>query len=85
VLDVVNNIIGLTATQTGRGYWLVGSDGGVFAFGDARFYGSLPGNGVRVANIVAMAATKSGLGYWLIGSQGEVFAFGDAPFHGSLG
>ena len=26
--------------QTGHGYWLVASDGGVFSFGDASFYGS---------------------------------------------
>ena len=25
---------------TGKGYWLVASDGGIFSFGDARFYGS---------------------------------------------
>jgi hypothetical protein len=85
VPDVVNNIIGTAATQTGRGYWLVGNDGRVFAFGDARFYGSLPDIGVHVANIVAIAASKSGRGYWLIGSDGEVFAFGDAPFYGSPG
>ena len=30
----------MTATPTGKGYWLVASDGGIFAFGDARFYGS---------------------------------------------
>ena len=29
-----------TAGGTGKGYWLVGSDGGVFSFGDAAFYGS---------------------------------------------
>ena len=28
---------------TGGGYWLVASDGGVFAFGDARFIGSMGG------------------------------------------
>lgn len=81
---MLNNIIGITATHTGRGYWLVGSDGGVFPFGDARFFGSLPGTGVDVADIVTMAATKSGLGYWLIGSDGDVFPFGDALFYGSL-
>jgi len=81
---VADNIIGITPTQTGRGYWLVSSDGDVFAFGDARFYGSLPGLGVHVAHIVAMVATKSGLGYWLISSHGGVFAFGDATFYGSL-
>ena len=28
-------IVGIAATPDGRGYWLVGADGGVFAFGDA--------------------------------------------------
>ena len=27
-------------TTTGHGYWLVGSDGGIFTFGSAQFYGS---------------------------------------------
>ncbi len=34
------------------GYWMIGSDGGVFAFGDAGFVGSLPGLGVKVSNVV---------------------------------
>src|SRR5664280_1722395 len=33
-------IVGVTSTPDGGGYWLVGSDGGVFTFGDARFHGS---------------------------------------------
>ncbi len=33
-------IVGITAAPSGKGYWLVGADGGVFAFGDAGFYGS---------------------------------------------
>jgi hypothetical protein len=33
-------IVGTTAARDGQGYWLVGSDGGIFAFGDASFYGS---------------------------------------------
>jgi hypothetical protein len=28
------------------GYWLVASDGGVFAFGSARFFGSMGGHGL---------------------------------------
>ncbi|MGO8860488.1 MAG: L,D-transpeptidase family protein [Acidimicrobiales bacterium] len=32
--------VGLAATPDGGGYWLVASDGGVFSFGDARFFGS---------------------------------------------
>jgi hypothetical protein len=33
----------LVPTPSGHGYWLVASDGGVFSFGDAGFYGSLGG------------------------------------------
>jgi hypothetical protein len=34
----------MTATPDGKGYWLVASDGGVFNFGDAAFYGSMGGS-----------------------------------------
>ena len=30
----------MAATPAGRGYWLVASDGGIFSYGDAQFYGS---------------------------------------------
>jgi hypothetical protein len=30
----------MAATPDGGGYWLVASDGGVFAYGDATFHGS---------------------------------------------
>ena len=33
----------MSATPSGKGYWLLGRDGGVFSFGDARFYGSTGG------------------------------------------
>jgi hypothetical protein len=63
-------------------YWLVASDGGIFSFGDATFYGST-GNLHLNKPIVGMAATPDGDGYWLMGSDGGVFSFGDAGFHGS--
>ena len=28
-------IVGMAATADGGGYWMVGSDGGVFSYGDA--------------------------------------------------
>ncbi len=34
-------INGMVASADGKGYWMVASDGGVFAFGDAGFVGSL--------------------------------------------
>ena len=77
-------IVGMAATPDGKGYWLVGSDGGIFAFGDARFYGST-GTINLSQPIVTMAATPDGKGYWLVGSDGGIFAFGDARFYGSTG
>ena len=32
-------IVGMAATPAGGGYWLVAADGGIFAFGDAAFFG----------------------------------------------
>lgn len=34
-------VIGMAATPTGKGYWLVCADGGVFTFGDAEFFGNV--------------------------------------------
>ena len=77
-------ISGAAPTLGGDGYWLVGADGGVFAFGDAGFYGSLPGLGITpAAPIMGITAAPSGKGYWLVGADGGVFAFGDAGFYGS--
>ena len=39
-------VAGIAATPDGGGYWLVGSDGGVFNYGNAGFYGSVPGQGI---------------------------------------
>ncbi len=46
---------------TAAGYWLVASDGGIFAFGDAAFYGSMGGQHLD-RPIVGMAATPDGGG-----------------------
>src|SRR5437660_3571262 len=77
-------IVGMTATRSGAGYWLVAGDGGIFSFGDAAFFGS---TGAIHLNrpIVGMAATPTGSGYWLVAADGGVFSFGDAPFRGSTG
>jgi len=64
-------------------YWLVGSDGGVFAFGDAAFHGSMGGTALN-RPIVGIAATPDGGGYWEVAADGGVFAFGDAGYEGSL-
>jgi hypothetical protein len=73
---------------------MVASDGGVFAFGDTHFAGSMGGQHL---NTPLQSVVLSGLavddrletnsasqGYWLVVADGGIFAFG-APFRGSLG
>jgi hypothetical protein len=72
------------APAASQGLWASGSDGGVFNFGNAGFYGSMGGTHLN-APIVGMAATPDGGGYWQVASDGGVFTFGDARFYGSLG
>jgi hypothetical protein len=60
----------------------VASDGGIFAFGDAQFYGST-GNIRLNQPIVGMAAMPTSNGYWFTAADGGVFSYGDAPFYGS--
>jgi hypothetical protein len=72
-------IVGMAVTPDGRGYWLVGQDGGVFTYGDARFYGSLGGVAHTSAHdVIGLVPTKDGKGYWLCDASGIVTAFGDA-------
>jgi hypothetical protein len=72
------------APADNEGYWLASADGGVYAQGNAGFYGSL--GALRLQGpVVAMAATPDGKGYWLAALDGGVFAFGDAHFYGSMG
>jgi beta-lactamase class A len=72
----------MASAPDGNGYWLVAADGGVFAFGDAAFHGSMGGQQLKQP-IVGMASAPDGNGYWLVAADGGVFAFGDAPFDGS--
>ena len=74
----------MAAAPDGSGYWLVASDGGIFAFGEA---------GVRRARRPARSAprrspaiepTPTGGGYWVFTDDGQVFNYGDAPFRGQV-
>jgi hypothetical protein len=85
-------IVALAATRDNRGYWLVGSDGGVFAFGDARFDGTgtwhppaspysaviaTPGPTIGIVAIPTPAQ-----GYWIFGTTGRVIGRGAASYYG---
>ena len=83
VIDVPQRL-GIASTPTGGGYWIVQSDGRVYARGDATDFGSMAGKPLN-RPLVGIAATPTGRGYWLVGDDGGIFTFGDAPFLGSTG
>ncbi len=61
---------------------MIGSDGGVFSFGDAAFHGSMGGIPLNQP-VVGVAPDPDGSGYWLVAADGGIFAF-DASFRGSV-
>ena len=73
---VPRNIVGMAPTPSGDGFYLVDGDGRVYAFGKARFYGSLEDD--RDIPVVDIETTATGEGYWIVLGDGEVRAFGDA-------
>ncbi len=76
-------VVGMAIDPATGGYWLVATDGGIFAF-NAPFLGST-GNIHLNQPVVGMSGDQSGNGYWMVASDGGIFAFGDAPFLGSTG
>ena len=85
-------IVAIIPTPDGGGYWLVAADGGVFDFGNAKFFGStytqgytgLGGSHPISGRIVGGAAAPNGNGYWLVSSTGAVYNFGSAPNEGDV-
>jgi hypothetical protein len=83
------DIVGMTPTSDGNGYWLVGADGGVFTAGDAGYFGSLPGENIKPNQPVSGIATpppgasNHGQGYWLGAQDGGIWNFGQTGFYGS--
>lgn len=72
----------MASTPDSKGYWLVAADGGVFAFGNANYYGS----GAVLAQpppVNSFMRTGLGEGYWLSAFDGPVLPFQSAPYFGS--
>ena len=62
------------------GYWMVGSSGSVFGFGDARYFGA-----ASTTDVTHIEPTPSHGGYWIVNGAGQVFAYGNARSHGNAG
>jgi myo-inositol-hexaphosphate 3-phosphohydrolase len=72
----------LVPSPQATGYWMVGADGRVYNFGEAKSYGDAtmaPG-----AQAVDIEPTPSGNGYWIVDDQGHVFPRGDATGFGDV-
>jgi hypothetical protein len=74
--------IDVPSANAARGYYVLGNDGGIFSYGNAPFYGSVPGDGLHI-HAVLMSLTPDQAGYWILGADGGVFSFGDAGYYGS--
>ena len=77
-------IVDIASTPSGRGYWEVAADGGIFTFGQAGYYGST-GSLVLNKPIVGHGVRPRGPGLLGGGQRRGIFAFGGARFYGSTG
>jgi hypothetical protein len=67
----------MAATPTGHGYWLVAADGGIFAFGDAAFYGSGTAS-LTGQHVIGIAPAADGRGYRIVTGSGQTLPVGAA-------
>ena len=55
----------MAATPTGKGYWFVAADGGIFAFGDAHYMGGGTNRLARRERRPTSPPRPDGKGYWI--------------------
>ena len=67
-------VLGATARS---GYWMVGTDGKVYPFGDAKDLGN-PSAALGGVPAMDIEPTPSLDGYWVVDNTGRVYAYGDA-------
>ena len=60
------------------GYWMLGMDGKVYPFGQAKLLGEPAGALPVDAKTVHIEPTPSGNGYWILDNLGTVYTYGDA-------
>ncbi len=75
--------VAVASDRTGDGYWVVASDGSLFAAGNAALRGSARGRSLA-AHVVGLVGDPKTGGYWEVAADGGIFSFG-APYYGSMG
>ncbi len=71
-------VVGIAATRSGRGYWLLAKNGAVHAFGNAR---QLPR--IRKPGPYMGIVSSPHGGYWLYTAKGNVYRSRGTPWYGS--
>ena len=81
-----NPPVGGAVAPNQSGYWMLGNDGKVYAFGDARnaVFGDASGMMPSGAKAVHIEPTPTAKGYWITDDRGGVYAFGDAAKLGGV-
>ncbi len=72
------------AVPNRSGYWMLGNDGKIFPFGDARSLGDPSAVLPAGTKAVRLEPTPSAAGYWVLSNEGAVYAYGDAMALGGL-
>ncbi|HLL84782.1 MAG TPA: hypothetical protein VK420_19090 [Longimicrobium sp.] len=80
--DVERGTNGAARAGGSCGFWTVGDNGTVSAFGSAGLFGDASNVDLNMP-ITGMASHPNGGGYWLVAEDGGVFTFGNAGFYGS--
>jgi hypothetical protein len=72
----------MAMSKNTNGYYELGKNCAVFAFGKAPFLGSAAGQ--ATSSCVGMSVSDIGKGYVVVTQSGQVFGFGSAKNHGTL-
>lgn len=78
----------LIAATPGGGYWLLTTDGAVYAYGDAQYHNGLNNAGPNGTSALEPGDSITGFaghvntGYWITTAQTHVYAFGSASYLG---
>jgi sugar lactone lactonase YvrE/ribosomal protein L24E len=75
---------GATAVPGRAGYWMLGNDGKIFAFGDAKSMGDASTALPAGSKAMHIEPTPTANGYWIVNDDGAVYAYGDAPTLGNV-
>lgn len=73
----------MAMTHTGNGYWVLSSEGQVYAYGDAVVFGQ-PVNTPTGLFAVAIESHPSAMGYWIARGDGKVYTRGAATHYGDI-